>query len=99
MSHGFARRWRYRHHAYFYPFPICLEPTALTLVFVETKRGAADLSYHLHRDGYNVVAIHGDLKQFEREKHLETFRHGIATIMVATAVRTSTVYPLKHGCL
>lgn len=62
------------------------EPTALTLVFVETKRGASDLAYYLQKDGYNVVAIHGDLKQFEREKHLETFRSGVAPILVATAV-------------
>lgn len=53
---------------------------------METKRGASDLAYYLHNDGYNVVAIHGDLKQFEREKHLETFRSGIAPILVATAV-------------
>jgi ATP-dependent RNA helicase DDX3X len=56
------------------------------LVFVETKRGAGDLAWYLHKDGYNVVAIHGDLKQFEREKHLEAFRSGRATVMVATAV-------------
>lgn len=62
------------------------EASALTLVFVETKRGASDLAYYLQKDGYNVVAIHGDLKQFEREKHLETFRSGVAPILVATAV-------------
>ena len=49
-------------------------PDALTLVFVETKRGASDLAYYLQSNDYNVVAIHGDLKQFEREKHLEAFR-------------------------
>jgi len=47
---------------------------SLTLVFVETKRGASDLAYYLQREKFNVVAIHGDLKQFEREKHLEYFR-------------------------
>lgn len=47
---------------------------SLTLVFVETKRGASDLSYYLQNTGYEVVAIHGDLKQFEREKHLDSFR-------------------------
>lgn len=65
------------------------EPTALTLVFVETKRGASDLASYLQKDGYNVVAIHGDLKQWEREKHLETFRTGVAPILVATAVSLS----------
>uniref|UniRef100_F1KWY4 RNA helicase n=1 Tax=Ascaris suum TaxID=6253 RepID=F1KWY4_ASCSU len=74
------------------------EPTALTLVFVETKRGASDLAYYLQKDGYNVVAIHGDLKQFEREKHLETFRSGVAPILVATAVaaRGLDIPNVKH---
>lgn len=48
--------------------------SSLTLVFVETKRGASDLANYLQNSSYQVVAIHGDLKQFEREKHLETFR-------------------------
>ncbi|KHN84719.1 ATP-dependent RNA helicase DDX3Y [Toxocara canis] len=74
------------------------EPTALTLVFVETKRGASDLAYYLQKDGYNVVAIHGDLKQFDREKHLETFRSGVAPILVATAVaaRGLDIPNVKH---
>lgn len=59
---------------------------SLTLVFVETKRGAADLAYFLNRQSYSVVAIHGDLKQFERERHLESFRSGVTPILVATAV-------------
>lgn len=54
---------------------------------METKRGASDLAYYLNRQGYNVVAIHGDLKQFERERHLESFRNGQTPILVATAVR------------
>lgn len=58
------------------------------MTFVETKRGAADLAYFLNRQGYSVVAIHGDLKQFERERHLESFRSGSTPILVATAVRS-----------
>lgn len=48
--------------------------SSLTLVFVETKRGASDLAWYLNRQDYQVVTIHGDLKQFEREKHLDLFR-------------------------
>ncbi|CAJ0571419.1 unnamed protein product, partial [Mesorhabditis spiculigera] len=59
---------------------------ALTVVFVETKRGASDLQYYLERNDYGVVAIHGDLKQFEREQNLDMFRSGQANVMVATAV-------------
>uniref|UniRef100_A0A1I8AFQ8 RNA helicase n=1 Tax=Steinernema glaseri TaxID=37863 RepID=A0A1I8AFQ8_9BILA len=62
------------------------ERDALTLVFVETKRGANDLAYMLHRQGYGAVTIHGDLQQIERERHLESFRSGNTPILVATAV-------------
>lgn len=34
--------------------------------------------------GYNVLAIHGDLKQNDRERHLEQFRAGTSPILVAT---------------
>ncbi|VDL71738.1 unnamed protein product [Nippostrongylus brasiliensis] len=71
---------------------------SLTLVFVETKRGASDLSYYLQSNGFEVVAIHGDLKQFEREKHLDSFRSGTTPIMVATAVaaRGLDIPNVKH---
>ncbi len=62
---------------------------ALTLVFGETKRGASDLAGFLSRQGYGCVAIHGDLKQFERERHLDSFRSAQAPVMIATAVRLS----------
>ncbi|PIO63607.1 helicase protein [Teladorsagia circumcincta] len=71
---------------------------SLTLVFVETKRGASDLSYYLSNNNYEVVAIHGDLKQFEREKHLDSFRTGATPILVATAVaaRGLDIPNVKH---
>uniref|UniRef100_A0A0N5B741 RNA helicase n=1 Tax=Strongyloides papillosus TaxID=174720 RepID=A0A0N5B741_STREA len=71
---------------------------ALTLVFVETKRGASDLAHVLNRQGYEVVAIHGDLKQIERERHLESFRSGQTPILVATAVaaRGLDIPNVKH---
>uniref|UniRef100_F1KTG1 RNA helicase n=1 Tax=Ascaris suum TaxID=6253 RepID=F1KTG1_ASCSU len=70
----------------------------LTLVFVETKRGANDLAWFLQRNNYNVVPIHGDLKQFERERHLEMFRTGEANVLVATAVaaRGLDIPNVKH---
>lgn len=72
--------------------------SSLTLVFVETKRGASDLAYYLSRQNYQVVTIHGDLKQFEREKHLDLFRTGTAPILVATAVaaRGLDIPNVKH---
>ena len=40
----------------------------------------------LQRENYQCVAIHGDLKQMDRERHLDSFRTGAAPILVATAV-------------
>ncbi|KAI1712207.1 DEAD/DEAH box helicase domain-containing protein [Ditylenchus destructor] len=74
------------------------ERGALTLVFVETKRGASDLAYMLSKEGYEVVAIHGDLKQADRERHLDCFRTGQSPILVATAVaaRGLDIPNVKH---
>lgn len=52
------------------------QPSAesLTLVFVETKKGADQLEEFLHNDGYPVTSIHGDRTQREREDALRQFR-------------------------
>uniref|UniRef100_A0A915EM88 RNA helicase n=1 Tax=Ditylenchus dipsaci TaxID=166011 RepID=A0A915EM88_9BILA len=70
----------------------------LTLVFVETKRGASDLAYLLSREGYQVAAIHGDLKQSDRERYLDNFRAGMTPLLVATAVaaRGLDIPNVKH---
>ncbi|KAF8034462.1 hypothetical protein BT93_C0695 [Corymbia citriodora subsp. variegata] len=59
---------------------------ALTLVFVETKRGADALENWLSRTGFRATAIHGDKVQMERERALRSFRSGVIPIMVATDV-------------
>ena len=38
-----------------------------TLIFVETKRKADDLTRRMKRDGWPVTCIHGDKSQQERE--------------------------------
>ena len=40
----------------------------LTLVFVETKRGADALEDFLARNGFPATSIHGDRSQSEREQ-------------------------------
>lgn len=40
----------------------------LTLVFVETKRGADALEDFLARSGFPATSIHGDRSQQEREQ-------------------------------
>ncbi|XP_054168455.1 ATP-dependent RNA helicase DDX3X-like isoform X2 [Oppia nitens] len=73
-------------------------PDSLTLVFVETKKGADSLETFLERDGYPVTSIHGDRSQREREDALNSFRSGRAPILVATAVaaRGLDIPNVKH---
>ena len=58
----------------------------LSLVFVRTKRGADRLAQKLARRGVDVVAMHGDMGQSQRERALERFRSGRATTLIATDV-------------
>ena len=63
-----------------------LPPNGLTLIFVETKRMADNLSDFLLASNFPATSIHGDRTQRERERALEMFRTGRTPIMVATAV-------------
>jgi superfamily II DNA/RNA helicase len=63
-----------------------LGPDSLTLVFVETKKGADSLEEYLFDKRYRATSIHGDRSQREREEALRTFRMGETPILVATAV-------------
>ncbi|XP_048518365.1 ATP-dependent RNA helicase bel [Dendroctonus ponderosae] len=76
------------------------QPSAesLTLVFVETKKGADSLEDFLHQEGYPVTSIHGDRSQREREDALKQFRSGNTPILVATAVaaRGLDIPHVKH---
>lgn len=73
-------------------------PDSLTLVFVETKRGADALEDYLYREEYNAASIHGDKSQWEREEALSSFRTGRTPILVATAVaaRGLDIPNVKH---
>ncbi|XP_059290024.1 DEAD-box ATP-dependent RNA helicase 37-like [Lycium ferocissimum] len=59
---------------------------SLTLVFVETKKGADALEHWLCINGFPATAIHGDRTQQEREQALRTFKRGDTPILVATDV-------------
>ncbi|KAI3714797.1 hypothetical protein L6452_21757 [Arctium lappa] len=63
-----------------------LGKNALTLVFVETKRGADSLERWLCQIGFPATAIHGDKVQYERERALNIFKNGVTPILVATDV-------------
>jgi len=58
----------------------------LTLIFVETKRGADSLEEFLWSKGFPVSSIHGDRSQQERERALYNFKTQKNRILVATDV-------------
>ncbi|ESS71145.1 ATP-dependent RNA helicase DED1 [Trypanosoma cruzi Dm28c] len=60
--------------------------TDLVLIFVETKRAAEELHYALKSEGIPSATIHGDRRQFDRERALRDFKDGITPILVATDV-------------
>lgn len=70
----------------------------LTLIFVETKKGADELEDFLYRYDHPVTSIHGDRTQKEREEALRCFRSGMCPILVATAVaaRGLDIPNVKH---
>ncbi|XP_014279436.1 ATP-dependent RNA helicase bel isoform X2 [Halyomorpha halys] len=74
------------------------EEGSLTLVFVETKKGADSLEDFLYGVGYPVTSIHGDRTQKEREEALRNFRTGQTPVLVATAVaaRGLDIPHVKH---
>ncbi|XP_068558333.1 DEAD-box helicase 3 X-linked a isoform X5 [Cebidichthys violaceus] len=71
---------------------------SLTLVFVETKKGADALEDFLYHEGYSCTSIHGDRSQRDREEALHQFRSGRCPILVATAVaaRGLDISNVKH---
>ena len=65
---------------------------SLTLIFVETKKGADSLDCFLYERGHPVTCIHGDRSQRDRELALSQFRKGESLILVATAVSLRLVF-------
>jgi superfamily II DNA/RNA helicase len=57
-----------------------------TLCFVRTKRGADKLVEQLAREKVRSAAIHGDLRQVNRERALGDFASGKLSVLVATDV-------------
>ena len=63
-----------------------------TLIFVRTKRGADRLTQQLTREGLRVAAIHGDLRQSQREGALKDFMAGTLPALVATDVAARGIH-------
>lgn len=58
----------------------------LALVFCNTKRSVDDLMTRMQARGYLVEAIHGDMKQVQRDRVMARFRAGSIDILIATDV-------------
>jgi len=65
---------------------------ARTLIFVRTKHGADRLVKQLERTGVAAAAIHGNLKQNQRQRALDAFGAGHPRVLVATDVAARGIH-------
>ncbi|MBO6159265.1 MAG: DEAD/DEAH box helicase [Firmicutes bacterium] len=63
-----------------------VEEEPRTLVFCNTKKRAAQLAEDLVEDGFGAEALHGDLKQIQRDLVMRRFRQKEFSLLVATDV-------------
>ncbi|MCB0977151.1 MAG: DEAD/DEAH box helicase, partial [Acidimicrobiales bacterium] len=63
-----------------------------TLMFTRTKRMADKLVVQLREEGVKAAAIHGDLRQSNREKALADFAAGKLAVLVATDVAARGIH-------
>lgn len=56
------------------------------LIFGRTKHGVEKLAVALIKKGFKAQSIHGDKNQGQRQRALDTFKKGMAQILVATDV-------------
>ena len=68
---------------------------SLTLVFVETKKGADSLEDFLYHEGYACTIIHADQSQRDREETLDQFCSGKSPILMATTARGLDISNVK----
>ncbi len=59
---------------------------SLSIVFCNTKKMSEEVAAALAKSGFGAEALHGDLKQSQRNTVMEKFRSGTTTILVATDV-------------
>jgi len=63
-----------------------------TMMFTRTKRAADRLARSLKDEGVSAAAIHGDLRQKERERALSNFGEGQLSVLVATDVAARGIH-------
>jgi ATP-dependent RNA helicase DeaD len=75
------------------------EKPASTIIFRRTKRGADKLAMDLHSKGYEVVPLHGNLSQNQRDHYMNAFRNGRADILVATDIASRGIDVSQVDCV
>jgi ATP-dependent RNA helicase DeaD len=75
------------------------ERPASAIVFRRTKRGADRLAMDLHRMGHEVVPLHGNLSQNQRDHYMNAFRDGRADILVATDIASRGIDVSQVACV
>lgn len=58
----------------------------LSMVFCNTKRRVDELTHEMIARGYQAEGLHGDMKQSQRDRVMESFKNGRAEILIATDV-------------
>jgi ATP-dependent RNA helicase DeaD len=58
----------------------------LSLVFCNTKKRVDELASNLQSRGYAAEALHGDMRQIQRDRVMAKFRKGSIDILIATDV-------------
>jgi len=75
------------------------EQPASTIIFRRTKHGADKLAVDLQRKGYEVVPLHGNLSQNQRDRYMGAFRDGRADILVATDIASRGIDVSQVACV
>lgn len=58
----------------------------LAMIFCNTKRMVDEISEYLNKNGFVAEGLHGDMKQSQRTKVMDSFKFGRTQILVATDV-------------
>ncbi len=75
------------------------EKPSSSMIFCRTKYGTHKLARELERRFLNVVPLHGDLSQQQRDHSMYLFRSGHANILVATDVASRGIDISQVDCV
>jgi len=73
-------------------------PEIYGLIFCRTRRETGQIADKLEKEGYDVVPLHGDLSQAQRDAAMKKFREKTVKVLVATdvAARGIDVKDISH---